>query len=612
MNSTDHREQGVGLEALFEQLPDAALWVDARGVILDANRLAARLLEHSLADLVGLPLSAPWADEDGIPLLRALTGDDPAQLPELFRGRLASGRACTLEPTFARGLRGDDVLLILKDAGERTQHAARARMITAATEQVSEGIAIIDVREGTQRLVWANPAFYGLLGFADPGRTPSDLVSAQVREVLAGLHPRRGFDPEDGATSGRGTLKRVDGGRVAVRYTLGPIRQGAVDPQARWWVCTFIDTTEQDRVDHMLQEQQAVNRDARDMAALGDMVAGIAHDFNNSITVIRNLALLSSNEEELARVRDDLESIMAASDDAAELARSLTAFGRRGAQQDREETFDFDETVAQIVQVVGRGLRLKLDIETDLGSAARIRSRPGMLQQVLYNLMINARDAVEDHGTLRITTRRVGEALTERVELVVADDGVVMTPEVRERAFVPYFTTKGTAGTGLGLAKVHYMLHQNQGTITIDSAPSRGTTFTIRLPVAPADDTRETRSGTAVLIDDDPAIRRLVPKLLRRREVSCPTAESSAALASLELPRPPDLVIVDLVLGQEDGREVARSLRDRWPGSRFVLTTGAELPNASEPPAPFDYVLPKPFGPADVDAMLAYFAPEAP
>ncbi|MEE4301803.1 MAG: ATP-binding protein [Pseudomonadales bacterium] len=593
------------LDLLVEQLPDAALWVDARAHVLTANALAAQLFETSVEALRGEALDSCWLDDDGAPLVRLLLGEARVGLPELLHARTRSGRPCSLEATLIRGVRPDAVLLILREAEERAQHRARTRMLSAATEQVSEGMAIIDRRGSDTQLVWANAAFYSLLGFEGGARAPRNMVSTRVGEVLDALHPRRLF--EDGPVSGRGTLERVDGNRLAVRYTIGPVHEPG-DPQSeRWWACTLMDTTEQDRLDRMLQEQQAVNRDARDMAALGDMVAGIAHDFNNSITVIRNLALLSSSEEELARVRDDLDSIMQASDDAAELARSLTAFGRRGAQQDREEIFDFDETVAQIVQVVGRGLRLKLEIETDLQCGARIRSRPGMLQQILYNLMINARDAVEERGHLLIRTRRMKVEGEDRVELVVADDGVGMPEDVREKAFVPYFTTKGSSGTGLGLAKVHYLLHQNRGTIRIESTPGDGTTFVIGLPVEPATAMRSAPSGTALLVDDDPAIRRLVPKLLARRGVECPSADSSAAVDGMHFERPPDLVIVDLVLGREDGRDVARTLRERWTNARYVLTTGAELPSSSEPPAPFDYVLPKPFGPADVDTMLTFF-----
>lgn len=592
-------------DPLLEQLPDAAFRVDTRACVLDANALAAHLFETSPEALRGQPLAACWLDDDGAPLVRQLLGEARAGLPELLHARTRSGRPCTHEVSLLRDLRPDATLVLLREAEDRVQHRARIRMLGAATEQVSEGMAIVDRSGDGQQLVWANAALYALLGFEEGARAPTDLVTARFRDALDALHPRRPF--EDGPVSGRGTLERLDGSRVTVRYTFGPVHEPGEAQTVRWWVCTFMDTTEQDRLDRMLQEQQAVNRDARDMAALGDMVAGIAHDVNNSITVIRKLAMLSSTEEDLARVRDDLASVMQASDDAAELARSLTAFGRRGAQQHREELFDFDETVAQIVQVVGRGLRLKLEIETDLACGARIRSRPGMLQQVLYNLMINARDAVEERGRLTIRTRRTHVDGEDRVELIVADDGVGMSEEIREKAFVPYFTTKGSSGTGLGLAKVHYLLHQNRGTVRIESTPGDGTTFFIGLPVAPVSAEREAPSGTALLVDDDPAIRRLVQKLLGRRDVPCPTAESSAALEAISFTRSPDLVIVDLVLGQEDGREVARVLRERWPSARYVLTTGAELPNSSEPPAPFDYVLAKPFGPADVDAMLAFF-----
>ncbi len=222
--------------------------------------------------------------------------------------------------------------------------------------------------------------------------------------------------------------------------------------------------------------------------------------------------------------------------------------------------------------------------------------------------MINAGDAAEGRGKLTIKTRLRNDPLGEVVELEVADDGVGMVDAVREQAFLPYFTTKGSAGTGLGLAKVHYLLQQNRGHIDVASAPGAGTCFTIRLPVEPRPLLAPPEAnGTALLIDDDPAIRTLLVKMLRRRDISCVAVASGAEAESLEVQAPPEFVIVDLVIGEEDGREVAQTLRSRWPQAHYALTTGAHLPDSSEPPAPFDYVLAKPFGSADVNAFLSYF-----
>ena len=595
-----------GLDRLFRFLPDASLWLDPDGVVLAANSGAEKLFAVAEAVVTGKHLAELWQDDDGFSLAAMVKRGQRGDPTTVFHARTFNGRLCVLAPRILHGLRPDATLLVLTDATAMDRAADRVRHMRAAIDVAQEGMAVVDMREGEPALQWANPSFFMLLGYAEPQEAIGEHIVDQLDAVMSCVNVRR--LPEGGRDSGRCELVRLDGYRVTANWTLVPIRESELDPEARLWALTIEDTTEQDRIDRMVEEQQAVNRDARDMASLGDMVAGIAHDFNNALTVIRNLALLSAGETEVARIHEDLESISQATDDAAELARSLTAFGRRGAHQDREEIFDFDDTIKQIVQVVGRGLHMKLDIQTDLACDARVRSRPGMLQQVLYNLMINAGDAAEKRGKLTIKTRLGEGPLGEIVVLEVADDGVGMAKAVREQAFLPYFTTKGNAGTGLGLAKVHYLLQQNRGSIDVDSAPGAGTCFTIRLPVEPRPLLAPPEAnGTALLIDDDPGIRKLLVKMLKRRDISCIAVASGAEAESLEVQAPPEFVIVDLMIGEEDGRQVAQKLRARWPQAHYALTTGAQLPDSSEPPAPFDYVLAKPFGTSDVSAFLSYF-----
>ncbi|MEE2891967.1 MAG: ATP-binding protein [Pseudomonadota bacterium] len=606
MNTRTTSEGGEGLDRLFRFLPDAGLWLDTNGRVMAANAVAEQLFNAPEEVIAGKHLAELWEEDDGFALAAMVKRGQRGDPSTVFHARTSSGRLCVLSPRILHGLRVDATLLVLADATAMDRAADRVRHMRAAIDVAQEGVAVVDMRDGEPALQWANPSFFVLLGYTEAQEVIGPHIVEQLDAVMACVNPQR--LPEGGRDSGRCELVRLDGYRVTVNWTVAPIRESELDPEARLWALTVEDTTVQDRIDRMVEEQQAVNRDARDMASLGDMVAGIAHDFNNALTVIRNLALLSADESDIGRVRQDLDSISQATEDAAELARSLTAFGRRGAHQDREEIFDFDDTIRQIVQVVGRGLHMKLDIQTDLACDARVRSRPGMLQQVLYNLMINAGDAAEGRGKLTIKTRLLNDPLGEVVELEVADDGVGMVDAVREQAFLPYFTTKGSAGTGLGLAKVHYLLQQNRGSIDVASAPGAGTCFTIRLPVEPRPLLAPPEAnGTALLVDDDPAIRTLLVKMLRRRDISCVAVASGAEAESLEVQAPPEFVIVDLVIGEEDGREVAQTLRSRWPQAHYALTTGAHLPDSSEPPAPFDYVLAKPFGSADVNAFLSYF-----
>ncbi len=380
MNARTTSEGGEGLDRLFRFLPDAGLWLDTHGRVLAANASAEQLFNAPEAVIAGKHLAELWEDDDGFALAAMVKRGQRGDPSTVFHARTSSGRLCVLSPRILHGLRVDATLLVLADATAMDRAADRVRHMRAAIDVAQEGMAVVDMRDGEPALQWANPSFFVLLGYTEPQEVIGPHIVEQLDAVMACVNPQR--LPEGGRDSGRCELVRLDGYRVTVNWTVAPIRESELDPEARLWALTVEDTTEQDRIDRMVEEQQAVNRDARDMASLGDMVAGIAHDFNNALTVIRNLALLSADESDIGRVRQDLDSISQATDDAAELARSLTAFGRRGAHQDREEIFDFDDTIRQIVQVVGRGLHMKLDIQTDLACDARVRSRPGMLQQV--------------------------------------------------------------------------------------------------------------------------------------------------------------------------------------------------------------------------------------
>lgn len=487
----------------------------------------------------------------------------------------------------------------------------RLAILSAAVEYIPNPVVVTDASsEPTgERVLWANPAFYDLLGYprGEPERIqPSRHYPAATRDEMRRMLPAA---LAGRSIHGRSTFLRTDGSTFRADWTVTPLPDDNGD--LRWWLMTGRDASEQEQIDALLAEQRALNRETRGMAHLSDMVAGVAHDFNNALTVIQNLTSFALEELEdgaaaAGDIRDDLAAVLEAAADASDLARGLTAFGRRGAAPDQgHASFDFDRIVEQIISVLRRALPKRIAITTDLACGLLVDSSESMLQQVLYNLLVNAGAAIADRGSIEISSRVIeDERGLQAVELCVTDDGAGMTEEVKARVLEPYFTTKGKAGSGLGLATVNALIEQHRGRLRIDSEPGQGTRVSIILPVTR---TRTERAGDghlALIVDDDPMIHKLLSRLLARYGYDSHSASSGTDASKIELPHCPDLIVVDLVLGRESGVEVGQMLRERYPDANLVLTTGGLLPAESQTLFPFTAVLRKPFTSGDVGRLL--------
>jgi two-component system, cell cycle sensor histidine kinase and response regulator CckA len=240
------------------------------------------------------------------------------------------------------------------------------------------------------------------------------------------------------------------------------------------------DLTERRSLERQLRESQKLE-------SVGRLAGGIAHDFNNLLSVILgavDLAVDSASRG--ASVDEDLRDIRRAADQAAQLTRQLLAFSRR--QVLRPRVVDLNRLLGEMLSMLRRliGTNIEMAFHPDpLPATARVD--PGQMQQVLVNLVVNARDAMPDGGTLTLhVARRSGaDGGGGTVEVVVGDTGEGMAASTLEHIFEPFFTTKeGARGTGLGLATVYGIIQQSGGTIGVESHPGQGTRFRIRLPLA--------------------------------------------------------------------------------------------------------------------------------
>ena len=309
----------------------------------------------------------------------------------------------------------------------------------------------------------------------------------------------------------------------------------------------------QDERDRIRGEAQS--RQASRMEAVGQLAGGIAHDFNNLLTAILGYAELLSERPLGEAALADVAEISRAAERAASLTKQLLAFSRQQVQ--RIAVFVLNDVVSgtesMLARLLGEDIRICKDLAPDLG---RVRADPGQIEQVLVNLVVNARDAMPKGGTLRLETRDVDldEAYVAAhpagtpgpyVMLAVSDDGCGMDPATLARIFEPFFTTKPPGkGTGLGLATVYGIVKQSGGFVWVYSDPGHGSTFRIYLPRVdePASARRDSgmprralRRGTetVLLVEDDDAVRRFVRGVLERNGYAVLEAASGPEAVSV-------------------------------------------------------------------------------
>jgi signal transduction histidine kinase len=348
-------------------------------------------------------------------------------------------------------------------------------------------------------------------------------------------------------------------------------------------------------------------RQSQKMEALGLLAGGIAHDFNNLLTIIGGHAQLLELELDADDPRrEDATAIHKATERATAITRQLLAFSRR--QPLRPERVELGAAIEDLVALIRRliGPEIDLAVERPDGPLEVLIDR-AQLEQVIMNLAVNARDAMLDGGRLSVSAAADGG----QARIVVADTGTGMTDEVRERIFEPFFTTKELGrGTGLGLATVYGAIDGAGGTVSVRSALGTGTSFEIRLPLAPAEAAEADAPAAAapeapgprpvvLLVDDEPAIRRLAGRILEQAGFDVLRAES--AEVAIRMADDPsvrfDVVLSDLMMPGAGGPEVAAAVRAVRPAVPIVFMSGfaaADVVRSLDAP-----VVPKPFS-ADV------------
>ncbi len=385
------------------------------------------------------------------------------------------------------------------------------------------------------------------------------------------------------------------------------------------------DITEWKRLEQQLVQSQK-------MDAVGRLAGGIAHDFNNLLTVINGYSAMIKDRADLPPgMREDVENIHKAGNRAAQLTNQLLAFSRQ--QPLKMKTMELCAAVAEVEPILRRLIREDVELSILPSSDPLfVCADPTQFEQVLLNLVINARDAISGRGTITIEIRAEqfdqARALMHPgckpggyAMIAVTDNGCGMDVQTQERIFEPFFTTKPIGqGTGLGLATVYGVVKQNNGTIWVYSEPGLGTTFRVYLPIKAKLNQQEEcaqtsavapeyGSGTVLIVEDEEQVRSIAAAVLKARGYqvhSAANGEEAFALC-LKLGISVDLLVTDVIMPKMGGPELVAKLVPGNPQMRVLYISGYTenaVVSTSAIPAGTQH-LPKPFTPAVLARKVA-------
>ena len=477
--------------------------------------------------------------------------------------------------------------------------------------------------------VYANATFAEIMGMTARG----DVAVGEYAEPY-GIYDRRGrLYPEDrmpfvqALKAGREVvvddivIHRHDGRKVYIRATARPVFNGKAISHV---VVAFIDISREVAAEAARRETESRLRVGQRMESLGNLAGGIAHDFNNLLAVVKALAsALHATETDPDR-RSDLETIDEATRRAADLTRSLLRFA--GGQTPGARSVDLSLVVRRTAWLLERSLDRRITITVDTAPTAWVSGDETQMEQVVMNLTLNARDAMEGDGEIVLLTYEDGD----EVVLEVADTGPGLDEALRERIFEPYFTSKqksSNRGTGLGLSIVHGIVTSHGGRIEVKGRPGGGSRFIVFFPAAHVGGSGETPvpkdaaapdyqgTGIALIVDDETPVRRAAERLLTGLgfEVLAAAGGREALRLFARHGRSIRFVLLDVTMPDMDGKETLIALRAAGLEAPVVITTGYSLGTRALPllDAGAKAFLPKPFGRAELVEVLAEHLPMA-
>ena len=603
--TSDRERQEAGFEkvqqaiAYLDNAPAGFFTADGDGTIDYLNATLAQWLGLDLADVAGGHLKlAKIMSEDGAALIaragRGATQGDTRR----FDIDLVKADGTTLPVRILHCLPRHGALahaLVLNRAPGSAEEAAAAELRFARLfNSAPIAIATVD-REGT--ISTTNAAFVRLFGRAVDGVPARSVTLASLADADGAESLRKALDA---AIAGQGMIEPVDiafedDKERSGRVYLSPVERAEGENEAA--IAYAIDTTEQRALEMQIAQSQK-------MQAIGQLAGGIAHDFNNMLTAIIGFSdFLLMNHRPTDPAFQDIMNIKQNANRAAGLVRQLLAFSRQ--QTLRPERMQLGDVLSELSILLGRllgeNIELKLDSGTDIWP---VKADLHQFEQVIINLAVNARDAMPNGGKLAIRTANVTERDSlalgqhrvqpgEYVLIEVSDTGTGMAPEVMQKIFEPFFSTKEVGrGTGLGLSTVYGIVKQTGGHIIPESELGKGTVMRVYLPryVEVAGDAEPARisappreqpkdltgRGTVLLVEDEDAVRSFAARALGQRGYR--VLEATTGTEALEVfashNGEVDLVVSDVVMPEMDGPTLMKHLRSERPDVKIIFISG--------------------------------------
>jgi PAS domain S-box-containing protein len=524
----------------------------------------------------------------------------------------------------------------LRHAVETAEHRQLMRRMVEILETTHDLVASCDDR-GV--LIYLNAAGRRMLG------VPADQPAGALR--LGQFHPPAVFDQmfqtaaAQGSWNGETALRAQHGAEIPVLETL--VAHKSADGRPTYFSCTARDITDRKRAEDLLWQTNKHLRDALDelhaaeekviqqerLRALGTMASGIAHDFNNALATILGYSELllhcPENLDNKERARRWLCALNTAARDAGDVVQRLREFYRHREQGGVVAPVDLNQLVQDTVALTqprwlseAQAKGISIEVRTDLQDQPLLAGYESELREALTNLIFNAVDAMPHGGTITLRTGRDGH----HAVLALTDTGVGMTEEVRRRCLEPFFSTKGQHGAGLGLSTVYGTVTRHHGRIDIQSALGKGTTFTLRLPLGPAnaiaapsanvgDAAQPVRPRRILVVEDETVLRDVIAEYLSTDGHTAETAgdgqEALEKFAAAEF----DLVLLDRAMPGMSGDQVAARIKSSKPNLPVIMLTGfgAMMLASEEKPAGVDLVLGKPVTMAQLREAIAAVAP---
>lgn len=592
------RKQHALLRGVVHNTLDAVCISDLEDRILLANGPAERLFDQPASRILGRKV------EELIPPPLA------ARLTEAGRVARESGQSRTIEIDVQRG---DSRIWLLTFSPYRNDHGTIAGVVCVARDVTLQRESEDETRRSEARLrmfveqvpavIWSADRDLKLTslrgsGLAALGIPPDEGVGTRVADLAYLYDPNSDVVPAyQRALAGESAVFRASRSGNVFECHLEPYR--GPDGEIAGVIGIGVNITERTRAEQLLEEQEALLRQAQKMEAVGRLAGGLAHDFNNLLTVITSSAefLQSSLESHDAR-RDDVAEIRKAGDRAAVLVRELLAFSSQQLLQ--PDVLDLHEVLQQAQPLIARTITAHIELEvTSRPNECIIKADRRQLELALVNLAANARDAMPRGGSLSFHCSVVklerGRMLMDAGQEVAAgeyallrvrDTGKGMDAQARARIFEPFYSTKSERpGGGLGLAVVYGIVNQSDGFIEVESTPTVGTEFRIYFPLAErtaaavesvVPGPRPKKNVTVLLAEDEDAVRRLARRVLEREGFS--VLEARDGQEALELVTAPgrriDLVLSDVVMPRMGGRELVERCLAHFPGCRALLMSG--------------------------------------